>query len=101
MGVGTTIHYVARLLGRTVDTTFKVTEYEVNRKRVNKSLSGPYPYEITNRFESVNGGTQFTATAQLDIGGFFKLAEPLVGRIIDRQVDTGFANLKDLLEAQA
>ena len=101
MGVGTIIHYVGRFLGRTVDTTFEVTEYEANRKRVNKSLSGPYPYEITNLFESVEGGTKFTATARLDVGGFFKVAEPLLVRMINRQVDNGFANLKDLLESQA
>ena len=99
MGVGTTIHFVARFLGRTVDSEFEVIEYEANRKRVNKSISGPYPYEVTNLFESAEGGTKFTATAQFDIGGFYKLAEPLVARMADRQIESSFANLKDLLEA--
>lgn len=101
MGVGTTMNYVGRFLGRTVETSYEITEYEVNRKRVNKSLSGPYPYVITNLFESVEGGTKFTATAQMDVGGFFKVAEPLVLRMLNRQVNSGFANLKDLLEAEA
>jgi hypothetical protein len=35
------------------------------------------------------------------MGGFFKLAEPLVVRMLNRQFETNFANLKDLLEAQS
>ncbi len=31
-------------------------------------------------------------------GGFFKLAEPLLGRMNQRQWDTNLANLKDVLE---
>jgi hypothetical protein len=33
------------------------------------------------------------------VGGFFKLAEPLVARVVRRQMETDMATLKDLLEA--
>jgi hypothetical protein len=31
-------------------------------------------------------------------GGFFKLAEPLLARMLQRQWDTNLANLKDAIE---
>jgi hypothetical protein len=34
------------------------------------------------------------------MAGFFRLAEPLVVRMMGRQFKTNFAHLKDLLEAQ-
>jgi hypothetical protein len=37
----------------------------------------------------------------VDAEGFFKLAEPIVGRMLNRQTASDAANLKDLLEAQA
>ena len=35
------------------------------------------------------------------IGGFFRLAEPIIARMMKRQVEADYANLKDLLEARA
>jgi len=52
-------------------------------------------------FESVAGGTKVTRVTEAELGGFFKLAEPLVARMLKRQFETNFANLKDILEAQA
>jgi hypothetical protein len=34
------------------------------------------------------------------VGGFFRLAEPLVARVIRRQMEADMATLKDLLEAE-
>jgi len=52
-------------------------------------------------FESVAGGTKVTRVAEAETGGFFRLAEPLAVRMMQRQFKTNFAHLKDLLEAQA
>ena len=100
MGVGTTVNIVTRFLGQSIDSTWEVTEYEVNRRRGIKSTSGPMPFEFAQTFESVEGGTKLTGTGQIEAGGFFKLAEPVVGRMARRQQETSLANLKDVLEAQ-
>ena len=50
-------------------------------------------------FEAVDSGTKVTVITQGEPGGFFKLAEPIVVRMAKRQIETDFANLKDLLEA--
>ena len=42
-----------------------------------------------------------TVTGQAEMGGLFKLAEPVVARMTMRQIESDFANLKDVLEAQA
>jgi hypothetical protein len=36
----------------------------------------------------------------MQTGGLFSLADPLVARTIKRSVESGLANLKDLLESQ-
>jgi hypothetical protein len=46
-----------------------------------------------------NGSTRFTQTFEAEVGGFFRLAEPVVGRAIRRQMEADMATLKDLLEA--
>lgn len=99
MGVGATLSSQSRFLGRNVESAVVVTEYELNRKRTGKTTSGPIPAELSSIFEPVEGGTKVTSIGQMEIGGFFKLAEPVVGRMVSRQVEGDLANLKDLLES--
>jgi uncharacterized membrane protein len=99
-GVGTTLSGVANPLGRRAESTQEVTEYEPNSKFAIKSTSGPVESKDEYTFESVNGGTKVTRVVEAEMGGFFKLAEPLVVRMMRRQFETNFAHLKDLMEAQ-
>jgi uncharacterized protein YndB with AHSA1/START domain len=100
-GVGTTLSAVANPLGRRIENTLEVIEYEPNRKFAIKSTSGPVASEDRYTFESVAGGAKVTRVAEAEMGGFFKLAEPLAVRMMRRQFETNFANLKDVLEAAA
>ncbi len=99
-GVGTKINEVRRFLGREMKTTTEVIEYEANKKLAFKSTSGPIPIQGSYNLEPVDGGTRVTFILEADVGGFFKLAEPIVIRIAKRQFETDYNNLKDLLEAQ-
>jgi uncharacterized protein YndB with AHSA1/START domain len=101
LGVGTTLSAVAKPLGRRAESTQEVVEYEPNSKYAFKSTSGPVASQDNYTFEPVAGGTKLTRVAEAEMSGFFKLAEPLMVRMMQRQFDTNFANLKDLLEAQA
>ena len=101
MGVGTIEEQEAQFLGRRIKSTFEVTEYELNRKIKYKATSGPIPVEAEYILDSLaEGGTKVRFVAEGDVGGFFKLAEPLVGRTFKRQWEANLATLKDLLEAQ-
>jgi uncharacterized membrane protein len=99
-GVGTTTAQTAQFLGRRIETTAEITAYEQDRSYAWKSISGPVPGEGQSIFEAVGEGqTKFTIIGDVDVGGFFKLAEPLVARSARRMMETNLANLKDLLEA--
>ena len=101
VGVGTTFSCVVKLLGRRMENDHEVSGYETNSKFAFKVTSGPAQMEVEYTFESVAGGTKFTVVAEGETGGFFKLAEPIFARMLQRQYETNFANLKDLLEAQS
>ena len=100
VGVGTTYMAVATPLGRRAESTQEVVEYEPNSKYAIKSTSGSVESKDEYTFESVAGGTKVIRVAEAEMGGFFRLAEPLAVRMMRRQFETNFANLKDLLEAK-
>jgi hypothetical protein len=64
-----------------------------------KSIRGSFPIHGTYTFGEVDEGTAVTFALQGEPGGFFKLAEPLLARMLQRQWDTNLANLKDVLES--
>ena len=100
VGVGTTFRNTSKFLGRRIDSTYEVTENEPPRRQCVRATSGPIPGSGCYLFEPAEeGGTRFTQRLEAEIGGFFRLAEPLVGRAIRRQMDVDMATLKDLLEA--
>ncbi|TKJ29528.1 MAG: hypothetical protein CEE40_07890 [Chloroflexi bacterium B3_Chlor] len=102
LGVGSQYTYVMQMLGRRVETAGEITEHEPPRKHGWKATSGPFPvFQGTFLFEPIEGGTKVSLLAEGQVGGFFKLAEPLAMRMVRRQLETSLNNLKDLLEAQA
>jgi len=98
-GVGFTWIDVVEVFGRPVETEFEVTEYEQGRKMAFKSIRGSFPVSGVYSFAPAGEGTAVTFALQGEPGGFFKLAEPLLGRMLQRQWDTNLENLKDILEA--
>ena len=101
IGVGTTARFVGKFLGRRIESDSVVTEFEANRKYSFESKSGPFPIKGSNTVEQIERGTRVTATFDVEPGGFFKLAEPLVMSMAKRQLQGDLDNLKDLMEANA
>ncbi len=101
LGVGSTYAQVAKFLGRRIQSTFEVLEYEPERMVKATTTSGSFPITFTRMVEPAEGGTQVTAIIEGDASGFFKLAEPLLARMVQRSVDADYANLKRILETQA
>jgi len=98
-GVGSTYRSVIRFLGRKIDSTNEITIWDPPHLYGFKSVSGPFPVGGTMKLESQENGTQLTWTFQVEFGGFFKIAEGLVGKRAEKQFDTSFDALKLLLEA--
>ncbi len=101
IGVGSTSSETLQFMGRRMETSFEVTEYEENSKVGFKTTSGPVPMEGGYSLESAGSGTKLNFKIQGDAGGFFRLAEPLMAGIVRKQVESDLGNLKDLLESQA
>ncbi len=100
MSVGTRFVGVRRFLGRKMESSMEIVEYEPNAKMVWKTISGPTPFETSWRFESTAEGTQVIWNLEVEVG-FFGLAEPLIAAGISRDAEAGFGTLKDLLESRA
>lgn len=101
MGAGSTYRYVVQVMGQRLDTSGQVTAYEPPKKYAWKSTSGPFPMSGSSTCESVEGGTRITNTIDVEPGGFFKLAEPLLMRQQQSQSENDLEKLKELLEARA
>jgi uncharacterized protein YndB with AHSA1/START domain len=101
LAVGTTYRGVNRFLGQRIEWTCEVTEYQPDRKVEFWFAAGPLNVEESMAFEAVQGGTRITGVYEGEPGGFFKVAERIVVRMFQRQVEGDLANLKDVLEAEA
>lgn len=102
IGVGTTFTEVNQMMGRRIESTIEYMEYEINKKIGIKSVSGPIPFKMDGTFEAVSEGeTKVTLTGEGDVSGFFKLAEPLVSVMLNKQMESNTAKLKNLLDTNA
>lgn len=97
--VGATFLEVRKFMGRRIESTLELTKHEPNKNIAWKTTSGPIPFELAVTFESVEGGTKVAVVGEVEPSGFFKLAESVVKRMLTRQVEADFGNLKDVLES--
>jgi len=97
--VGTRVQQRARFLGRKIEWTLEVTEHELNKRFVQKTEK-PFPFAVTNTFETEGGGTTVIAGLEGEPGGFFKIGEPILTRIANKQCQAQLDTAKELLEAQ-
>jgi len=99
VGVGTKVTFVRTFLGQRLEATGEITEYEPNKKTTFKTTSGPVKVTATQTFGSVPGGTKLSVVAEVEPGGFFKMAEPLFVSSAKKQFEANNAKLKEVLEA--
>ena len=98
--IGSLFRSIGHLLGRRVQGTFEVTEYEPNIKYGYKSLSGPLHLQTSYTFEMANGGTRINISTRAHVVDFFQMNERILGRKIKKQLKENLTMLKDLLEAK-
>ena len=100
-GIGRAWIDVVQVLGRRMEIPFQLTDWQADQKLAFQSTGGPISMQGSYAFEPNGAGTQVTFLLTGEPGGFFKLAEPVLMQILQRQWQTNLANLKDVLEAQA
>ena len=65
-----------------------------------ESKQWPDEFENTNRYRSKDGGTLVIQNFQGEVGGFYKMAEGLAIKQVQKQIETDGQALKALLEAK-
>jgi uncharacterized protein YndB with AHSA1/START domain len=100
MRIGTLFSSFGHFMGRRIQSTFEVTEFESNKNYGFKTLSGPVQLQASYKFETVDRGTNLVVSTQVSPGGFFKLVDPIVARVAKKQFKENLAKLKDLLETR-
>jgi carbon monoxide dehydrogenase subunit G len=99
-GVGSTYKVVTKYLGRKIEAELEYTGWDPPNQLSVKAVSGPVPFENVVTFEAQGDGTLVTQTGQAEAAGFFKMAEGLVGKQMQKSFETNIAALKLLLESQ-
>lgn len=100
---GATVRSTIRFLGRWFNTTFEIVECEPNRYLTIKSIAGVAPCLFSYQFEPVEDvGTNVSQEAVIHLTvGILGLAEPVLTRVVRRQLEHDLLTLKDILEASA
>jgi uncharacterized protein YndB with AHSA1/START domain len=100
VGVGSTLHGVGRLLGRKLVIDAEITEWDPPHLWGLKFSTGPMKVENSNTFESKDGGTLLIQHFQGEVGGFFRMAEGLAIKQVQKKIESDGKTLKELLEAK-
>lgn len=98
LGAGSEISETRKFLGREMVSKMTVTKYEANKIFSGKVTEGPVPFEFTQTFEPVDGGTRVTMVIEGEPGGFFKLAGGMVQKQLQTQIAGDFERAKKILE---
>jgi len=97
--VGATVRGRRRLLGRSMDLPYEITEYEPNRALAMKGRMGPVSFEDGYVLEPAGEGTRITFWLRFKPAGAMFLAMPILlpwGKIHGAET---IANLKRALQA--
>ena len=92
----------AKFLGKTIVSSFEVTEFEPGRRIRICTTGGSMPIDVTREVvPRPDGQSQVKAIVRGDSSGLFRLATPLMKLLVGSSVRRDYRRLKELLEAQA
>src|SRR5512133_2810038 len=72
IGVGTVFHTIGHFMGRRIESTYEVTEFEPYKTYGFKSLSGPIEWRTIFTFEVVGGSTRVHIRIRAKPGDLFQ-----------------------------
>jgi len=100
MRAGARIAESRHLLGRDLQTTIEIAEYDPPRLLALRSLDSPVPFSVRHELEPVPDGTRLTVTGEGDAGLLPGFAAGIMARRAEKQFRRDFEQLKRLLEAR-
>ncbi|MGR0318301.1 SRPBCC family protein [Agromyces sp. ZXT2-3] len=97
--VGSRVAFVARFLGRTLEYTYEMREFEPDTRLVMRTAQGPFPMETTYTWEPAGeGSTRMTLRNRGEPAGFSRAIGPLMASAMRRANRADLAALKRILE---
>ena len=98
-GVGSTAKSQVRFMGLKMEEKNKITHWDPPNQYSFKLMLKIGTNEITNKFESRGDGTQLTTVVQMELTGFYKLIEGLLGKLSEKTIISSRGTLKQILES--
>jgi microcompartment protein CcmL/EutN len=101
-GVGTRTVEVAKVLGKQLETTTEIVEFEPGVRMARRTVQSPTPVNTARDVLAVAGGTRFTYKLQADVTDvfLFRLFRPMLQWWTQRKVEGYMIALKNLMEAR-
>lgn len=100
VGVGSKARRVAKFMGRRIEYTPEVTEFEPGR-RLLMQTNVPFPMTIEYSFADQDGRTVVRQRLRGGPSGIMALADPLMAMMVKRNVGGDMRRLRDLLNSRA
>ena len=86
IGVGTRVERTAGFMGRTFDYVLEVAALDPGRRVEMKSVSGPFPMDVTYEFEDRGGDTLARISVAGDPGRLYRVTGPLMAAAVGRNL---------------
>jgi uncharacterized protein YndB with AHSA1/START domain len=97
IALGSIYTYTSEVLGRKMETSMQVSQFEANRKWAIKTTGVPTPVETVYQFEPAGSGTKLTVSMELS-GGFPAMAEAAVKAQMQKSMEEQANRMKQNLE---
>jgi uncharacterized membrane protein len=99
IGVGSTYTQRARFLGRDIASTFEVTDLQPGRSISIRTIESTFPIEVTRSAVPIGDDrTRVNAVVVGDPTGVFRIATPVLRRMVQRSVRADYRRLQRLLD---
>jgi len=96
--LGTRITEVRKFMGRVIETTSELIEFEANKKYVRKGKNGPMTLTGIIIFTETDTGTQVEWTWLLELAGPLSLMTPIMAKLLRRDGEAELGNFRQMLE---
>lgn len=96
--LGTRITEVRKFMGRVIETTSELIEFEANKKSVRKGKNGPMTLTGILIFTETGTGTHVEWTWLLELAGPLSLMTPIMATLLRKDGEAEFNNFKQVLE---
>ena len=95
---GSRVERTSKFLGRTFSYTYEVVDNDGDRF-VEMRVEEPFPMHIRYELEEADGKTRAAIHAKGEAGGFYRLAAPLLNRMVKKNITRDLETLKAKIEA--